>query len=52
MIKERLVVRGEMSELTLRVFATMRDGTIVVKVADKMGNTFWVDLSGLEVIAI
>ena len=52
MIKERLVVRGEMSELTLREFATMRDGTIVVKVADKMGNTFWVDLNGLEVVAL
>ena len=52
MIKERLVVRGEMSELTLREFATMRDGTIVVKVSDKMGHTFWVDLSGLEVVAL
>ena len=52
MIKERLVVKGDMSELVLREFATMRDGTVVVKVSDKLGDTFWMDLKGLEVIAL
>ena len=52
MIKDRLVVKGEMNELTLREFSTMRDGSIVVKVSNNQGDTFWMDLRGLEVIAI
>ena len=52
MIKDRLVVKGEMTELTLREFATMRDGSIVVKVANNQGDTFWIDIKGLEIIAI
>ena len=52
MIRDRLVVKGEITELTLREFATMRDGSIVVKVANNQGDTFWIDLRGLEVIAV
>ena len=51
-IEERLVVKGSMNELTLREFATMRDGSIMVKVSTKTGDSFWIDLKGLEVIAI
>ena len=51
-ITERLVVKGSMSSLVIREFATMRDGAIVVKVCMTDGTCCWLDLRGLEVIAI
>ena len=51
-ITERLVVKGSMSSLIIREFATMRDGAIVVKVCTSDGTCCWLDLRGLEVIAI
>ena len=51
-VTERLVVKGSMSSLVIREFATMRDGAIVVKVCMSDGTCSWLDLRGLEVIAL
>lgn len=33
----------------VREFAMMRDGQVIVKLADREGNTFWTDTDCLEV---
>ena len=46
---ERLVFKDGSGDLTIREFATMRDGSIMIRVTNKMGDNIWVDAAGLEV---
>ena len=47
---KRLQFNNGTGNLTVREFATMRDGSTLVKVSDPQGRVIWVDAESLEVI--
>ena len=48
----KLLMENGSKELTVREYAVLRDGSIVVKVSDMVGVTKWVDAKELEVLRI
>lgn len=48
----KLLTREGTRELKIREYAVLRDGTMVIKVADAAGVTKWVDAKELEVVRI
>jgi hypothetical protein len=47
---KRLTFNDGSGNLTVREFATMRDGSTLVKVSNPQGQLIWVDAERLEVI--
>ena len=47
---KRLQFSDGSGNLTIREFATMRDGSTLVKVSNPQGQLIWVDAESLEVI--
>lgn len=47
---KRLQFNDGSGNLTIRDFATMRDGSTIIKVSNTQGQLIWVDAESLEVI--
>ena len=47
---KRLQFNDGSGNLTIREFATMRDGSTLVKVSNPHGQLIWVDAESLEVV--
>lgn len=47
---KRLTFNDGSGNLTIREFATMRDGSTLVKVSNPEGQLIWVDSESLEVV--
>lgn len=47
---KRLQFNDGSGNLTIRDFATMRDGSIIIKVSNTQGQLIWVDAESLEVV--
>lgn len=47
---KRLTFSDGSGNLTIREYATMRDGSTLIRVSDPQGNVIWVDAESLEVI--
>ena len=47
---KRLQFSDGSGHLTIREFATMRDGSTLVKVSNPQGQLIWVDAESLEVV--
>lgn len=47
---KRLQFNDGSGNLTIREFATMRDGRILIKVSNNQGQLIWVDAESLEVV--
>lgn len=47
---KRLTFKDGSGNLEIREFATMRDGSTLIKVSDRHGHCVWVDAESLEVI--
>ena len=48
----KLLMNEGSRELTIREYAVMRDGTMVIKISDPTGDIKWVDAKDLEVLRI
>lgn len=47
---KRLQFNDGSGNLTIRDFATMRDGSTIIKVSNTQGQLIWVDAKSLEVV--
>ena len=47
---KRLQFNDGSGNLTIREYATMRDGSTLIKVSDPQGRLIWVDAEALEVV--
>lgn len=47
---KRLQFSDGSGNLTVREFATMRDGSTLIRVSDPQGHVIWVDVESLEVV--
>ncbi len=47
---KRLQFNDGSGNLTIRDFATMRDGSTIIKVSNPQGQLIWVDAESLEVV--
>lgn len=47
---KRLQFNDGSGNLTIRDFATMRDGSTIIKVSNTQGQLIWVDAESLEVV--